>query len=215
MYDEKLFFGYVNVTEGLDGNTSEWQLRAYDSNTGSISVVPDINMRWGGNEPTVFDERLFLGALDLENGQELWVYSALSEQSRLVEDINPGYYHSNPKNFVDYDGQLFFSANSAPFADRELWAFEPFTESVTRVSDIRLGTASSDPDYLTLYDDRLFFVATSSTTGRELWVYDATTDEASIVADLLPGAFSSDPKYLIRSEVPHCSRQRSVLRSRG
>jgi ELWxxDGT repeat protein len=63
---------------------------------------------------------------DLENshGQELWKSDGTAMGTVLVKDINPGVKGSMPRNFIDVNGTLFFTAYD-PVNGETLWKYFP------------------------------------------------------------------------------------------
>jgi ELWxxDGT repeat protein len=119
-------------------------------------------------------------------------------------DIAAGPFSSDPSNnanarsFVEYNGHLYFAANSNDGFGVELHRYDPSSHTVTRVTDINSGAASSNPAWLTVYNNELYFAADggASNGGVELWRYNATTNTASRVTDINSGAASSNPAWL-------------------
>jgi ELWxxDGT repeat protein len=114
-------------------------------------------------------------------------------------DIAAGPFSSYPSNgdarsFVEYNGHLYFAANSNDGAGFELHRYDPSSHTVIRVTDINNGPGNSNPAWLTVYNNVLYFAAYDETNGYELWSYDGTT--ASLVADINSGAGNSNPAWL-------------------
>ena len=103
----------------------------------------------------------------------------------LVKDINPT-GASNPRDFIDVDGTLYFTANDG-IHGRELWKSDGTQLGTTLVKDIRPGAGGSWASDLTKVGDRLFFVANDGVHGRELWKSDGTSSGTKLVKDLNPG----------------------------
>ncbi|AIY63899.1 Ig-like domain-containing protein [Pseudoalteromonas piratica] len=92
----------------------------------------------------------------------------------LIADLNADAgFSSDPKNFVEYLGKLYFSAESRPFG-QELWQYDGIT--ATMVADLNTdGYQSGDPKYLTVVQNKLYFVAATANSGYQIFVYDGQT----------------------------------------
>lgn len=92
----------------------------------------------------------------------------------LIADLNANAgFSSDPKNFVEYQGKLYFSAESRPFG-QELWQYDGIT--ATMVADLNTdGYQSGDPKYLTVVQNKLYFVAATANSGYQIFVYDGQT----------------------------------------
>src|SRR5256885_1829742 len=73
------------------------------------------------SEPTAVGGRVFFSAPDYGGGnQELWVSDGTEAGTHRVTQIAPGDAGSSPFSLVNFNGALYFSAES-PDAGRELW----------------------------------------------------------------------------------------------
>jgi ELWxxDGT repeat protein len=149
---------------------------------------------------------LFFIADDGANGSELWRSDGTT--ATMVEDavagggINPGGGSSDPQEFTDVNGTLFFAANDDTNGF-ELWkSVAPYT-TATMIEDavagggIRPGAGSSGPFNLTNVNGTLFFSADDGTNGEELWMSDGTTatmvEDAVAGGGIFPGVVGSTP----------------------
>ncbi|MFK7776289.1 MAG: T9SS type A sorting domain-containing protein [Saprospiraceae bacterium] len=114
-------------------------------------------------------------------------------QFAIVENINSGSLSSNPSNFTEFDGKLYFSATDGSNG-KELWVYDGVS-TTSMVVDIRSGSSSSNPSGFVEFNGELYFVANNGTNGNELWSYDGVTSP-SLVADLIAGSGSSNPSDL-------------------
>ncbi|MDA8745963.1 Ig-like domain-containing protein [Rubripirellula amarantea] len=92
---------------------------------------------------------------------------------------------SDPANFTDVNGTVFFSATGAD--GRELWKTDGTAAGTVLVKDIYSGAASSSPRQLTNIDGTLFFAANDGTHGHELWKSDGTAAGTVLVEDVRVG----------------------------
>ena len=169
----------------------------------------------GGDAPaqlTGANGTLFFLSSDSTYGIELWKSDGTAAGTTLLKDIFPGgynqYYYgyyggrysryipnsSNPHNFTDVNGTLFFTANDGNGA--ELWKSDGTAAGTVMVADINPGSGGSYPAQLTDVNGTLYFAANDGTDGTELWKSDGTAAGTVMVADINPGSGGSDLHYL-------------------
>jgi ELWxxDGT repeat protein len=119
----------------------------------------------------------------------------LSVDPVLVADLAIGAGGSNPSQFVNVSGTLFFRANDGVNGD-ELWRSDGTSAGTTLVKDIVTGSGSSNPSYLTNVNGTLFFRANDGVNGDELWRSDGTSAGTTLVRDIVTGSGSSNPLFL-------------------
>ena len=199
---------------GFDGNsTGEYDLVITTSEfvanglVGGAQLLKDINItesQYGdypaGSNPynfTEFDGQLFFTANDGITGNELWVSDGTVDGTQLLVDINTtenqyGNYPagSNPYNFTEFDGQLFFTANDG-ITGNELWVSDGTVDGTQLLVDINTTEsqygdypAGSNASNFTEFDGQLFFTANDGITGNELWVSDGTIDGTQLLVDI-------------------------------
>lgn len=103
-------------------------------------------------------------------------YTALNaQQPILVKDINAGNGPATPKNFIPYNGKLYFQA-SDNINGAELWSTDGTEAGTALVKDINPGNGSSNPQEFKVFNGKLYFQADNGvdTVKTELWVSDGT-----------------------------------------
>jgi hypothetical protein len=83
----------------------------------------------------------------------------------LIANINPGTASSNPSDFFEYEGNLYFVATGP--SGRTL-----YLESPSGTSDpkpINLGPGVTDPQGFTEFNGKMYFSALDPADGRELF----------------------------------------------
>ncbi|MFU7560741.1 ELWxxDGT repeat protein [Roseiconus sp. JC912] len=146
----------------------------------------------------VSGSRVYFVADDGNTGNELWSSDGASFAT-LVNDIIPGPTGSNPTGLVEFQGSLFFGADTDATSvtgdvGRELFTLNPGDQSVALVNDINVGTGSSNPDQFTVVGSSMYYVADDGTAGRELFRRTFTSN--FIVEDINPSG-DSNPNHLI------------------
>lgn len=118
-------------------------------------------------------------------GRELWI--ATPTTARRLKDIAPGATSSSPRDFVELDGIVYFSAGDGTHG-RELWRTDGTNAGTRMVKDIRPGSRGSNPGSFIVFRDRVFFAANDGTHGGELWRTDGTSAGTRMVRDISVGA---------------------------
>ena len=107
--NQNLFFA---ADDGRHGR----ELWKYSKNNQTSSLVLDIqtNAESGSNpsELTELYGQIIFAANDEIYGRELWISDGTAARTRLLEDINPGGFSSNPSNFNLLNNKLYFTADS-------------------------------------------------------------------------------------------------------
>ena len=96
----------------------------------------------------------------------------------LVKDINQDPAdtspNSDPKEFTEYKGKLYFNANmgDGDLNGKELWVTDGTTDGTMEVADIRPGASNdANPLYLFVFNDNLYFQANTG-TSTQWWRYN-------------------------------------------
>jgi len=113
----------------------------------------------------------------------------------LLQDINPGLASSNPQEFTNVNGVIFFTANDGVHG-RELWKTDGTPAGTAMVTDLNPAYTASDPHDLTNVNGTLFFAADDGINGTELWKSDGTAAGTVLVKDINPGPNPSGPEEL-------------------
>lgn len=137
---------------------------------------------------TAYNGKVYFKASDVGYGDnsELWVTDGTEAGTQKVTEINPT-GGSNPGNFTELNGMLYFTAYSSSVANNSLYATDG--DTVYRVKDIGVYG-------LTTFNGKLYFrghLATS--TDDELWVSDGTEAGTLMVKDIFPGGSYTQSSY--------------------
>jgi ELWxxDGT repeat protein len=110
----------------------------------------------------------------------------------LFANINPGDANGVPSNFIEFNGEVFFSANDGS-TGLELWKIDSGL-NVSLVQDIRPGSDGSFVNNFIVYNNKLYFTAfnvNSGPGGIDLYSTDGTTvTEESLYASNFSGLFN-------------------------
>ncbi|GGW56481.1 hypothetical protein GCM10008085_04890 [Winogradskyella epiphytica] len=203
-YDLTEFNGklYFRADNGVHGK----ELWVSDGTSSGTYMLKDIYQGAEGSDPaefTVANGELFFAADDGIHGEELWKTDGTLEGTVLVKDIDDDHIpnglprDSEPRNFVEYNGKLYFSANLAD-EGRELYVSDGTTQGTYLFFDFYSGIRNSgSPSFFHEFNGNLYFRATDGSHGSELWVTNGTVEGTSLVKDLYPGPQSGGPMELM------------------
>jgi len=179
VYNGRLYF----AASGASGPSRLYQ---YDGN--SVTLTPGCTASQSPEDLFVFGGNLMFRAAAFGSyGIELWKYNGAGQ---TVIDLWPGTGSSGPKEFVEYNGELYFNA-----VRQEFFRLNASATGATQVTDIANGNGSS-PESPAVYNGDLYFSANEGEHGRELWRYN--NGSPVMVADICPGGpyDSSNPSGL-------------------
>ena len=142
---------------------------------------------------------VFFSASSSAFGRELWKTDGSVLGTNMLKDINPGFFFagpnlfgtsSNPQNFTNVNGTLFFTASdfsSAAPTGTELWKSDGTPAGTVLVRNINAtggatGPNSSNPANLVNVNGVLFFTADDGVNGIELWRSDAAQGAVRVEA---------------------------------
>ena len=165
-----------------------------------------------------FNDRLYFAANDGESGSELFVSDGTAEGTQLLVDLRPnpsnyGYSFnsgSNPSNFVEFNGKLYFTANDGE-SGTSLFVSDGTAEGTQLLVDLNPGSnyygyyqpySNLSSSSKVEFNGKLYFAANNGESGRELFVSDGTAEGTQLLVDLRPGSnysynYSSNPNNLV------------------
>lgn len=127
----------------------------------------------------VFNNELYFGAIGT-NGKELYKSSQIPNSEVLVSNINSS-GDSNPRNFLEHNGELFFRADDGTNG-QELWKVDT-NGNVTMLENFATGSNSFSPIPFASINNKLIINGVLESTGkRELFVYTNTTTFTGIIS---------------------------------
>jgi uncharacterized repeat protein (TIGR01451 family) len=110
-------------------------------------------------------------------------------QAYRVRNLGPSafpVYSSNPREFFEHDGLVYFEAQEAQHGV-ELWRTDGTPAGTTRLEDLNPGAARSFAESFASLGSQLLFVAQTDSTGAEAWSTDGSVGGARLVTDLEVG----------------------------
>ena len=135
-----------------------------------------------GNCSLTINGVTFFSAGDGTTGTELWRTDGTANGTFLLKDIYPGGSGSNPQEFVNYNGNLFFIATTA--TGSYLWKSDGTVNGT-----VQIGSFTARPP-LVVYNSKLIF-----NSDYQLYISDGS--QAGTVADpkQLPAVGSDDSLF--------------------
>ena len=150
----------------------------------------------GGNEALVVGATLTaIGGTSGTAGKELFTSNGTGAE--LVKNI-VFVGSSNPSDFTEVNGKLFFTADDPIVSGRELWVSDGTEDGTQLVQDIHTGSDSSgvprsgDPQQLTEFNNQLLFTVVDDLNDRELWASDGTSAGTDRVKNINAGSQGSN-----------------------
>ena len=136
------------------------------------------------DSPIEFNDKLYFSAFKF-GGRELYVSDGTVEGTKLLADLNPGEYDSDPGNFVEFNDRLYFTARNSE--GRNLYVSDGTTEGTQLVADLLTSDSENyrSPYNLTVIEDELFFSAFNDEVGTELFKLTIDRSETQIQTQLL------------------------------
>jgi uncharacterized repeat protein (TIGR01451 family) len=185
-----------------------------DGNIGSF--ILDIN---------VFNGIAYFSANTTASGNELWKSDGTSNGTVMIADINPGVDSSSSRNFIEFNNDVYFTAEDA--SGSMFWKYETLTDSLSVIKELDVsnpvvfngliyfdaGNAfwqSDGTDVGTIMvtnnltgcsekvviDTTMYFFADDGSLGCELWQSDGTSVGTVLVSDINTGPTGSVVEYI-------------------
>lgn len=150
--------------------TSLWKTNG--TSAGTEAVGPGLR---NVNEMINVNGTVYFAGNDLQFNEELWKSDGTTEGTMMVVDITTDPFAPNqdskPHNFIEYNGALYFSAQT-PHHGFHLFTSDGTAEGTRTVVDAEYHQQGfANPEQLTKAGGKLFFTAIGA-KGNELYVYD-------------------------------------------
>lgn len=164
---------YFNAEDALNGK----ELWASNGTSGGTAIVSTGNIN-----TTLYGPRYFTaynGYIYYEYDGELWRTDGTGANTSMFLQINPD-FKSEPKNFLAYNGKLYFAAKRNGLA-HELFVTDGTTTGTVPVLANMDGYYTSS---LTEVSGKIFFSGNSDLNGQELWSSDGTAGNTELYYNL-------------------------------
>lgn len=148
--------------------------------TGDATELVDAT---SGTSFGLFNNEVYFEADDGSgDGDELWKTDGTIAGTSLVLDILSGSGNSDPRDFAEFNSELFFAAEDTD--GYNVWKTDGTSVGTVLVSN---PNATGDSAVENLFSDgtNLYFSATNGTDGQELWIHNGTT--TSMLKDIHTG----------------------------
>jgi ELWxxDGT repeat protein len=133
--------------------------------------------------------RAFFIADDGIHGQEPWTSDGTAAGTRMLADVNPGPQGSIPRNLIEFQGKLWFTAFGQDGPPGGLWTSDGTAAGTVLVKSL---AGLSDDSLPTVHAGRLWFFLGDG----ELWASDGTEAGTARVANLALGPGFFRPTFL-------------------
>jgi ELWxxDGT repeat protein/VCBS repeat-containing protein len=173
----------MNGIAFFPGRTDEGPFRLWrsDGTSAGTTIVHNVSLGSTTTSRRIvnINGTLFFQANDGITGYELWRSDGTESGTVLVKDVFSGSASSNPIDFVNVNGELFFTVGFSA-----LWKSDGTGEGTVQVKNVF-------PSDLTNVNGMLFFRANDVQYGEELWKSDGTETGTVLVKDVRPGPTGS------------------------
>jgi ELWxxDGT repeat protein len=180
----KIYFSGYNTT-------SRQELWEIDTETQTVSMLPEIYVGQGSSSPNnflQFGNKLYFRA-KIPGAAELF---SVDEDGNVeqISNINSN-DDANPSSLVIFQNELYFAALSED-KGRELFRLDQSINEPVLEEDILPGSVGANPYEMTVIGDKMYFVAFSPNTDTELWEY-TKSNGPSLSYDINQVTLGSDP----------------------
>ncbi|MCI4649121.1 ELWxxDGT repeat protein [Phaeodactylibacter sp.] len=131
-------------------------------------------------------------------GVEPWITDGTEAGTMMLGDLNPdpetAAGNSNPSDFIEYNGLIYFQADNGVLGD-ELWVTDGTPEGTSLLIDIQEGEENGRPFDFVKFNDLLYFTANDGIVSSELWSSDGTAAGTNLVIDIQEGAGPGNPNF--------------------
>lgn len=173
---------YFNAADAVHGE----ELWCSDGTTAGTRLAADISPKRqivrSSNPANLccVEDALYFVADDVSHGAELWRSNLVTDDTDLVQDINPGPGHADPQQLTTVGNLLFFTADDGKNG-RGLYRIDGTAETIERVSTWPLDAAPATFQCLTPVDGSLLFAAIDTAGAGYVFRLDAPYIEPVIV----------------------------------
>ena len=160
-FNNQLYFSKNDETNG----TQIW--KSDGTEDGTIMVTSNPQTTFYGNQFFIYENLLFYSAYNATNGIELWMLNT-NDNATLVQDIALGNDGSDPSDFIEFNGYLYFMATTnGNVTGRKIF----------RLNSQTLETTISKNNAISVYPNPangIFYIENTNKNQLEYTIYDQT-----------------------------------------
>ena len=141
---------------------------------------------------TIFNNHLYYSSASTPSSSnvELWKSNGTQNGTNQFADINTALWvgnGSNPRDFMEFNGYLYFTADVFGVTGREMYRTNGTTTELFK--DFRLGTESgfdigTNSHQFVVVDNAMYFFAREDGNGYDLWKTDGTIEGTQKLVEL-------------------------------
>ncbi len=139
-----------------------------------------------------FQDRIYFPGYEQSHGWELWETGGTTQNTRMMVDIWPGPWDSNPNEIVLCGTRMCFPADNGEHG-LELWSSDGTANGSALVFDLNTSAPGSGSRNLTAAGDLVYFTADDGIHWPELWRTDGTSEGTFLVKDINPDGQGANP----------------------
>lgn len=184
--------GFV-VCESYEQDSGVYRVVRSDGTPGGTTVVAEgtITFVYGGEEPCVWSDSVFLPIDQDSFGYEPWRVSRTPSTTLRLGDLSSGASGSYPGSFTATASAVYFLTGSGP--TRGLYRSNGTPGGTAPVQPLPAAPFNGGTGYMLGVGDTLFFAADDGVHGTELWKTDGTVQGTVLVKDIRAPRSSSSP----------------------
>jgi ELWxxDGT repeat protein len=150
----------------------------------AAALVRDITGNgWDSANLAQVGDYIYFAATNKKSGTELWRTNGTLAGTQEVADINKGAKSSNPSNFTDVNGTLYFVADDGE--GKEIFRTNSTAAGVQKMNKVFSNTDTDPSDLLNVNGTLVFTSAFSpNRVGSSVWKMDTKTGAYTHLADI-------------------------------
>lgn len=170
-----------------------------DSKVLTPTLVKDFNTEFVDNGSEISSILSYRGGALFVGGteRELWFTDGTANGTVLLGDIFPGTQSSYPRNLLEVDGLVYFTAEVSQDTFR-LWRTDGTINGTTQIANIDVVPTAP----LRKFGDQLLFISPDSIQGGKIWISDGSSTGTRQLSNLAPDhTLTQDSTFSFASEV--------------
>lgn len=182
-----------------------WETDGTAANTKRIANLDISKVQSTFNEVLLWKDNLYFKAQSpnsFPSNYELYSYDGV--QIRLVKEIYPGVFGSDPSGLTIASKYFVFAADSEN-KGKEVWKSDGTEGGTQLLADVEPGFNASIPEAFVYIAGNLFFSASTSSKGRELYKIDINTGSSELlhgaaIANIFPNPVESTLNFRVKPD---------------